>query len=233
MSRPLSNDMLNAASIVSAQPGDAEAAGGVCRLELSSRLAGTVEVLEQQLQPWRRLAQSTVEPSVFGAPEWQIPMFRHMREVETSVDILLVGDSAEPPRLHGVVPFRLEKRRWGIPAPVITSWTNNLFFIGVPMIANADPQAILLSTLQYAADELGAKAVLLHMLPAEGAFCQALHTVADRHDLRIADIEPFERAGLICDKAFESWFNDSFSRKRRKEYRRLRSRLCESLRLRS
>ena len=65
--------------------------------------------------------------------------------------------------------------------------------------------------------------LLLHSVPTGGPLWGAL-TAAAGH---VAVIETWERAVLQPKGTFADWFETNFERKRRKEYRRLRSRLSE------
>ena len=65
--------------------------------------------------------------------------------------------------------------------------------------------------------------VLLHSVPRNGPLWDAL-TAASGH---VAILDQWERAGLEIAGSYENWFETNFERKRRKEYRRLRSRLSE------
>ena len=101
--------------------------------------------------------------------------------------------------------------------PVQTALT----FSGLPLVARADALAELLAAT-------GARFALLKSVPASGPFWDTL-VKANRH----AVLKRWERAGLSPSGAFEDWYDASFERKRRKEYRRLRARLAESGKLES
>lgn len=227
MSRPLNNDL---GSLTSTTPADlvlAEPFDTARSLDLKVELAGDLETLCRHIAAWHKLTHNVIEPSMIAAPEWQVPLYEHLRAGRGEIDVMLVEDRASSGELHGVIPFVRQNFRWGLPLPVVTSWTNDLFFIGVPLVGRKAPVPALNAALQGAAGMLGAKAAMFRLLPQSGAFAETLREVAGEQGLGIAEFEPFERAGLICGPDYETWFNDSFSRKRRKEYRRLRSRLGE------
>lgn len=162
-----------------------------------------------------------------AAPEWLLPLYEHMRKGSGDGDVLLIKDSAGRGQLTGVIPFTRAPYKWGVPLAIIDSWLNDLFFIGVPLIGKAAPQTTLETMLQGAEDLLGARAAMFRLLPQSGAFAESLRAVAHEKGLGIAEFDPIERAGLTCGIDYDTWFNDGFSRKRRKEFRRLRTRLSE------
>jgi len=227
MSRPLDKGHLNEADAAPVELADAAALRLDRQPKLVAELAGDLDRLNGHAVQWRQLAGNSIEPSVMAAPEWLLPLYEHMRKSPSDGDVLLVKDPAGRGELTGVVPFVRCRYRWGVPLPIIDSWLNDLFFIGVPLIGKASPQATLDATLQGAEDLLGARAAMFRLVPRSGEFAQALRTLARDKALGIAEFEPIERAGLTCGTDFDAWFNDGFSRKRRKEFRRLRSRLGE------
>lgn len=227
MSRPLNNDLPVLTSTTLAGLADAEPADIARDLDLKVEFAGNLETLCRHTAAWQKLAHNVIEPSMIATPEWQVPLFEHMRAGRGEIDVMLVKDRAANDGLHGVIPFVRQNFRWGLPLTIITSWMNDLFFIGVPLIGRQAPAPTLNAALEGAGAKIGAKAAMFRLLPQSGAFAETLRELASEQDLRIAEFEPFERAVLICGPDYETWFKDSFSRKRRKEYRRLRSRLGE------
>ena len=194
---------------------------------LVAELAGDLDVLTGHEADLRILADNLVEPSLTGPPEWQLPMFEHLRGDNTNADVLLVRDQSVEGRLVGAVPFVRKSFRWLLPIPMVDNWRNDLFFFGVPLLGDDKPQAALDMVLRGASSLLGAKAAIFRMLPQSGAFADNLRKLGREQGLGIAELDPFERAGLVCGQEFDTWFNENFTRKRRKEYRRLRSRLGE------
>ncbi|NNE24620.1 MAG: GNAT family N-acetyltransferase [Rhizobiales bacterium] len=233
MSRPLDKSDLNEADAALVELADAAALGLDRQPKPVAELVADLDGLNGYAVPWNRLAGDSIEPSVMAAPEWLLALYEHKRKSARDGDVLLVKDTAGTGKLTGVVPFVQCPCRWGVPLPVIDSWLNDLFFFGVPLIGKSSPEATLDAVLRGAKDLLGAKAAMFRLVPRSGAFVQALRALAHENGLGIAEFEPIERAGLTCGTEYDAWFNDSFSRKRRKEFRRLRSRLGEQGRLES
>ncbi len=161
---------------------------------------------------WARLAGRALVPTV-NAPEFLIPLFAHLPGAEL---VTVQGG--------GELLLALPVKRRRLPFPVLTNWVTPLSASGLP---NLDPHlgaAALAALLRHERAP-----VMLTGIPADGPFWDTLAAAAPR----LAILERWERAALRPSGNFETWFNDNFERKRRKEYRRLRSRLSEEGRLES
>lgn len=118
--------------------------------------------------------------------------------------------------------FALLTARRSFPAPVITNWITPLSFMGLPHVDGTRPVPAI-ETFLAAAD----RPVVLRSIPADGPFWNSLQKAAGH----FAILDRWERAALRFDGDFENWFASNFERKRRKEFRRLRTRLAERGRL--
>ena len=77
---------------------------------------------------WRRCA---LEPNVFYEPAFAraaAPVFG--RDAGAG----LVWSRTMPPRLLGFFPARIERRRYGVPLPVLTGWTHPFAPLGTPLV---------------------------------------------------------------------------------------------------
>ena len=72
---------------------------------------------------WRALASRALEPNVFYEPAFALAA----QEVfERGVGAGLVWSQSSERRLVGLFPARIERRRYGIPLPVLVGWTHPL-----------------------------------------------------------------------------------------------------------
>jgi CelD/BcsL family acetyltransferase involved in cellulose biosynthesis len=175
--------------------------------------------------PWLQLLQRSCEPSFYAHPGWLLPMLQHTAGHSAPVIIATRCPAAD--RITGIYPFIRKTWRWLLPIPILSTWDNDFFFTGLPLAPRAATRASLSAMLHAARHNAGAHAVMFQQVPADGPFIQALDATADDLGLPVRRFDPFERAGLITGQDFDTWFQQNFQRKRRKEFRRLRSRLSE------
>ena len=154
-------------------------------------------------EPWRRLAGRALEPNVFYEPAFALaaaPVFG--RDVGGG----LVWSQAN--ELVGLFPAHVERRRYGVPLPVLVGWTHPYAPLGVPLVDRDAGEAVLAAWLDHIArDPQLPGLVLLPFLPSEGALARALLAPAG------------ERA---------TYLDTAIGGKRRKELNRLLKRLGDS-----
>jgi CelD/BcsL family acetyltransferase involved in cellulose biosynthesis len=131
--------------------------------------------------------------------------------------------------LTGIFATSLARWRWGVPLPVVTSGRSDLAFDGTPLIAKNDA----VRTIEAFLTAQRGRPVLFETIPLKGAFLRSLKTAAYDLGAPMKVIRQWERAALQPHGTYEQWFDTNFDRKRRKEYRRLRTRLSEQGRLES
>ncbi|NJM31003.1 MAG: GNAT family N-acetyltransferase [Rhizobiales bacterium] len=105
-----------------------------------------------------------------------------------------------------------------LPLPHRTNLVTPLTLMGLP---HADSELASTAIVEM----LGAldRPLLLRSVPKDGPFFKTISREAPRFSV----IESWNRAALDVSGSFETWFEENFERKRRKEYRRLRARLGE------
>lgn len=168
---------------------------------------------ESQRNDWTKLAARALTPAGLNAPEFLNPLFKNL-------------PGAELATVHGggdLVMVLPVKRRL-LPFPLLTNWVTPLSASGLPHLDRHLGAAALAAFLR---DERAP--VMLTGVPADGPFWDTLAAAAPR----LAILDRWQRAALRLSGTFETWFNSNFERKRRKEYRRLRTRLSEQGRLES
>ncbi len=204
----------------------------------ASRIAGDVEILSSgdQLaiwsEEWRRLAADPLEPSICAAPDWLAPMFENPGPDTGKACIICVPTVPKGP-LAAFMPLKLQANRWLAPLTCLSSWNNDFFFAGTPLVSRANPQQAIASVLVAAREHLAARAILFRMVTGDGAFACHLETAAASIDCPSMRLEPFERACLVTGRDWDSWYAENFKTKKRKEFRRLHNRLGEQGELRT
>lgn len=156
---------------------------------------------------WRGLSERSLVPSGLNSPELIAPALRNMGGARLAV-------VREGEKLHMALPVAEHR----FPLPYLGNWTSPVSFYGLPHL-DADMAVPALTAFLRKV----AQPVLLHSVPRNGPLWDAL-TAASGH---VAILDQWERAGLEIAGSYENWFETNFERKRRKEYRRLRSRLSE------
>lgn len=189
--------------------------------------AGTISAphdLTAMTGDWLNLAHHGCEPSIYAHPGWFLPMLEQAAEGNTPV---VITTNSSVGQLSGVYPFVRKNWRWLLPFPILSTWDNDFFFSGLPLATQNDTHSSISAMLHTAGRTAGARAVMFRQVPSDGPFIQALEASARDLNLQISHFDPFERAGLKTGEDFDTWFQNNFQRKRRKEFRRLRSRLSE------
>jgi CelD/BcsL family acetyltransferase involved in cellulose biosynthesis len=174
---------------------------------------------------WRALASRALDPNVFYEPAFALAAAPVLgREVGAS----LVWTRATPPRLIGFFPARIERRRYGVPLPVLTGWTHPYAPLGVPLVDRDCGEDAIAAWLDHiSADPQLPKMVLLPFLPVDGAVAHALDTVLARRGGRSVSFSPHQRALLAPVGERASYLDDAVGAKKRKELRRQRKRLAD------
>lgn len=169
---------------------------------------------------WDSLEHHSLIPTMCQNRAWLTAMFDHLgkdnvaRLIGATDRQILALAALEP---HTVLP--------GLQIPVAATWDAGLLFSGTPLISASNPLAGLENLLVDARETLGARAVLFKKVQVSDEFTRLLETMSQNRIAGYAVFNRHKRAGLIANTSFDVWFKENFSRKRRKEYRRLRNRL--------
>jgi CelD/BcsL family acetyltransferase involved in cellulose biosynthesis len=174
---------------------------------------------------WRALAARAAEPNVFYEPAFALaaaPAFG------AGVGAGLIWTRATAPRLVGLFPARIERRRHGVPLPVLIGWTHPYAPLGVPLVDRDLAEAAIEAWLEHVAhDPQLPDTLLLPYFPVEGALGRALDSVITRRGGGCADFARHARALLAPSGTRATYLDDAVGAKKRKELRRQRKRLAE------
>jgi len=164
-------------------------------------------------------ARDLVEPAGAHHPAWLSNCLADARIVSVRCGSELIG----------LFATATDVWRWGVPFPVVTSADSCLAFEGVPLIAREGA----VETIKAFVSGQNGRPILLQAIPADGEFLKTLAAAAAELKAPFQIVRRWQRAALTAQPSYEQWFEANFERKRRKEYRRLRSRLGEQGKLES
>jgi hypothetical protein len=131
--------------------------------------------------------------------------------------------------LLGFFPARIEKRRYGIPLPVLVGWTHPYAPLGVPLVEAEAAEPVIAAWLAYLAGHADVPGLLvLPFVPEDGPFGAALTSILTRARMPAAPFNRHRRALLAPHSAERArYIEASLSGRRLKELRRLGRRLAE------
>jgi len=185
-------------------------------------------MLQQMNNQWDALGENSLIPSASHTRLWLAPMFEHFRKSHAH----LVFDHDSKP-LQAITALKKVTLPVGFSLPIAQTWDNGFLFSGIPLIGRNNPEKAMTSLLANARQDMGVKAVLFKKIQRNSQFDQLLEGLSADIIAGYQLLNVHQRASLDCSGDFDTWFTNNFSRKRRKEYRRLRNRLAETGKLQS
>ena len=127
---------------------------------------------------WSVLAERALEPNVFYEPAFALaaaPVFG--RDAGAG----LVWSRTTPPRLLGLFPARVERRRYGVPLPVLVGWTHPYGPLGTPLVDREAGEAVIAAWLDHLSTHPQLpNRMLLPFMPAEGPVGRAFDSTLAR-----------------------------------------------------
>ena len=179
--------------------------------------------LEPVAPQWRALAARALESNAFYEPAFALaaePVFGH------DVGAGLVWSRNSPPRLLGVFPARIERRRYGIKLPVLVGWTHAYGPLGTPLVDREAGEAVIDAWLDHiAANPLLPSRLLMPFLAEEGPLARAFEAALERRGGLSVDFARHRRALFAPGEERADYLDRALGRKKRKELRRQRHRL--------
>lgn len=174
---------------------------------------------------WRALAGRALEPNAFYEPAFALaaqPVFG--REVGAG----LVWSRSSEPRLLGFFPAQIERRRYGVPLPVLVGWTHPYGPFGAPLVDRHRAEAVIAAWFDHVANDPQLPSlILLPFCPLEGPLARALDAVVVRRHGRSVSFARHARA-LLAPAARDNYLERAIGTKKRGELRRQRRRLGDS-----
>ena len=174
---------------------------------------------------WRALARRAAEPNVFYEPAFALAA---APALGPDAGAVLVR-AAEPRRLIGVFPCRIETRRYGIRLPLLVGWAHAYGPLGTPLVDHEALHPAVAAFLDHVADDATLpKLLLLPYQVEDGPVAAALIAAITRRGGRTAPFERHQRALLAPNQDRAGYLDAAIGRKKRKELGRQRRRLDDS-----
>jgi CelD/BcsL family acetyltransferase involved in cellulose biosynthesis len=182
--------------------------------------------LEPIVREWRELAERALEPNIFYEPALALAA---AKVFGSDAGALLVWSGASPPRLLGLFPARVERRRYGLNLPILLGWTHPFAPLGVPLVEREAAEPVIAAWLAHlAADPALPGTVLLPFLTEQGRFAATLDAILRRAQMAVADFDRHQRAQLAPAGERTRYLERAIGKHRHKELRRQWRRLSET-----
>ncbi len=185
------------------------------------------------LTDWHALAGAALEPAPTSEPVWAVAAMNNLMTGGPAVEACFVwrhnseAGVAGNRVLIGVFLHRQNAMLHGLPLRIASRWQHLFCFLGTPLLHRTHADEAIETYLDYLEDQ-GARAYFLPELPLSGAVADAFNRVVGRSGRADAVLSTYERAAYKIDGPVEAYLTAHLSRKRRKEFRRLRTRLAET-----
>jgi CelD/BcsL family acetyltransferase involved in cellulose biosynthesis len=174
---------------------------------------------------WQDLAARAAEPNIFYEPGFALPAAAVFGR---DAGAILIWSDAQPARLIGFFPARIERRRYGIGPAVLAGWMHPYAPLGVPLIDADHVATATRAWLDFIAAPGGLPSLtLIPYLPIHGPFALALQAELSARGGRVVAFDCHERALLAPAIDRATYLQAAMSAKRRKELRRQWRRLGE------
>lgn len=170
------------------------------------------------------LAAHALEPNFTLMPQWIDPL---AGECGTGHDLTRVQTLAADGRPGGFAVVERKRWRWGLPLVHAESWMGDFPISGTPLLNASDPAGNCALLIDEIFERTGAAALVLPYVTGHHVVSSVIVDACGAIGAPVAFMNDRKRAALRCNGDFDAWFEETFPRKRRKEYRRLKSRLAE------
>ena len=175
---------------------------------------------------WRALVSRALEPNVFYDPAFALAA---VTVFGPDTGAGLVWSRGATPVLLGLFPVRIERHRYGVPFPMLSSWTHAYAPLGTPLVDHRSAEAVIAAWLDHVShDPALPKRLMMPLLPTQGPLAQAFDAAIARTGGRSAAYAHHQRALLAPGDDRAAYIDNAIGRKRLKELRRQLRRLGES-----
>ncbi|HVY62082.1 MAG TPA: GNAT family N-acetyltransferase, partial [Planctomycetota bacterium] len=192
----------------------------------ASAVLGVDAEAAARVAEWEDLAAHAVEPNIFYEPWFLRPALESLPGGQ-AVRLALVHsvEAGRRPLLVGLFP--LDRRRPRLRAPVtrLALWTHKQCFLCTPLLREGHAEAALGALLEALAARREPAVLELELVRADGPFQRALVEVLRTRERPSYRADAYNRALLVPAESAEAYLTERLHRKRRKEFKRLESRL--------
>jgi len=192
------------------------------------------EELERLLDDWNGLAACALVPAPSSHPSWAIAATRHMNTSGPHSELRFVWRARDGggDQLIGVFVHRVFAHHHGLPLRIAQHWEHLFNFLGTPLV-HRDHAHAAVATYLASLDEDRVSATVIRYFPNAGPLHDVVRQVIADEGRRSASLDAHVRAAFKTDQPVDAYLAAHLARKRRKEFRRLRSRLEETGSIRS
>jgi CelD/BcsL family acetyltransferase involved in cellulose biosynthesis len=174
---------------------------------------------------WRDLANNASEPNPFLEHWFVNPSLQHLKLPADIHFALLVGSAG---RIDGLMPVSIASRYGRMPLSHVQNHMHHNVFLGTPLVREGYEKAFWDGLFQRLDEAKWSKGLLcLTDLVEGGPIVTALDYVAEKWGRSCDTVHRAERAFLQSDLDAESYYAATVRKKKRKEIKRLQSRLAE------
>jgi CelD/BcsL family acetyltransferase involved in cellulose biosynthesis len=185
--------------------------------------SATVEIrpltsLADAVEPWKALAARAIEPNVFLEPAFALAA---APVLGADVQACLVWSQHPTPELLGLFAIRVEPRRYGLPLPVLSTWTHPFAPLGTPLVHRDAAELAISAFLDHILNDRSLPALLLMpYVRDDELFAAALDAVLARRESPTASYDRHRRALLSAEDSRSDYLARAMAPKRRKELAR-------------
>lgn len=182
------------------------------------------ELGEDLAQDWNALADEASEPNGFCEP-WFIAASLATVGVGRGVRLVEVRRGS---RLIGIIPLAIEDHYGRSPIRIVQNWWHHQMFLGTPMVRAGEEETFWSALLDHL-DAAGWAPNFLHLrgLVEDGPIHRGLAAAAAKRGRACPVVRREVRALLESEVGSRAYYEQTIRAKKRKEIRRLRSRLEE------
>lgn len=180
--------------------------------------------LQDVIKPWKVLAGRALERNIFYEPAFALaaaPVFGR------DAGALLVWAGTDRRKLLGLFAARIERRRYGLPMPVLVAWTHPFAPFGVPLVDRDSAEATIEAAFQFLSSGALPSVLLLPFVPSAGKFAAALAAVIIKQQGACAWFGEHARAALSPPLMRSNYLERTISSKKRKDLRRQMRQLAD------
>ncbi len=181
---------------------------------------------------WAQLAASAAEPNAFAERWFVEPSLRHLTLPLDLKIIEVWNEGEERSGLLGLLPVHVPVGYGRIPVRHVQNWTHFHCFLGTPLVRAGREKAFWVAILRHL-DEQRWAAGFLHLkaLVEDGPVHRGLVAAASELGRPCHIVHRSERAFLQSTLSPQAYYERTVRKKKRKELKRLSSRLAELGRL--
>jgi CelD/BcsL family acetyltransferase involved in cellulose biosynthesis len=175
-------------------------------------------------EEWRTLAARAVEANVFYEPSFALAAASLLG---ADVHCGLIW-SQTPRRLVGFFPYRIDRRRYGVPFPVMVAWTHPYAPLSAPLIDRDMAGPVIAAWLDHIAENAALPdLILMPLISQKGPFAVTLADLLARRGCEAKSFDPHQRALLLPGESRSDYFKRTMSSKRLRNIRRRERRIEE------